>query len=81
MNTTNSDRDLFKTATLRKGRTYTLTLAADRYTRAAVVTSGGSTVAQANTSGGTRTIRFRSPVNGPLYVRVERDYRYSLTLR
>lgn len=89
VNTTNSDLDLFKTATLRKGRTYTLTItttdASGTYTEAAVVTSGGSTVARGNTSnggsGGAKAIKFRSPVNGSLYVRVGRGNTYSLTLR
>jgi hypothetical protein len=69
---TNTNLDLLKKATLRKGQTYT---------KAVVVAPAGATVAQGNISGGAETIRFRSPVDGSVYVRVGEGYLYSLTPR
>jgi hypothetical protein len=74
-----SDFDRWKTVSLRKGRTYRLTFTTDRYTEVEVRKADGTRIVGGNTSS-SKTISFRAPADGPVYVRA-RLANYTLALR
>jgi hypothetical protein len=76
-----NDRDRWKTASLRKGRTYTLTLSSQNYTEVSATTATGKRLGGGHVSFGTTTFRFRAPANGSLYIRTYKGGPYTLQLR
>jgi hypothetical protein len=79
-----TDLDRFKTAILRKGRTYTLTVTGTSQssrTDFIVQTGTGNVLRTGYAYRNTKTVRFTAPANAPLYVRAGRGGPYTLTLR